>query len=98
MEDMRRFAGKDYGIVTNTDILSRKSTPCFFDELNVLKNKTIADLMLNTAFAFGKDCFGLSSNQVNESKRIILMINPLAPALAFSIMCNPLIYCKKGIT
>jgi len=96
MEHTKTFAGKDYEIVTDTDILSRKSTPCFFDELNILKNKAIANIMLNTAFAFGNDCFGLSSNQVGESKRIILMINPFTSSLAFSIMCNPLIYCKKG--
>ena len=95
-KNSKMFNGKEYPIVTDTNDLSKKSTECFFDEINVHKNKAIADQMLNTAFAFGNDCFGLASNQVNEYKRIILMINPLAETLSFSLMCNPIIYCKKG--
>lgn len=95
-KNTKMYQGKEYEIVTNKNILSIKSTPCHFDTLNVNKNKQIGALLLNTGMAFQDECYGLASNQVNEFKRIIMLRNPYSPSLAFVIMCNPIIYCKKG--
>ncbi len=95
-KNSRMFENKSYEIVTDPAILSVKSSPCFFDEFNVCRNERIAGLLINTGFAFGNDCFGLASNQVNEFKRIIMLRNPNAGPLAFMVMCNPIIFCKKG--
>ena len=72
-------------IVIDTSILSQKSKPCTFFELDIVQNRSIIKNMIDTAKANEPDCIGLAAIQINEPRRIILfklddewlaMVNP----------------------
>lgn len=72
-------------ITTDLEILAIKSTPCFFNELEILKNQSIINDMLDTANYHKDECIGLASNQISEFKRIILVFIDGE----FRVMLNP---------
>jgi peptide deformylase len=60
-------------IVTDLNVLQKKSTECFFREIEVMKNERIIQDMLDTAEANRENCIGLAAIQINVPKRIILV-------------------------
>jgi len=60
-------------IVTDVNILAKKSEPCTFNELGILKNRQVVEDMIDTAIANEPECIGLAAIQIDEYKRIIIM-------------------------
>lgn len=61
-------------ICTNPDLLAIKSKECFFTDLEILKNRQIIADLIDTAEANEEVCVGLAANQIQEYKRIIIML------------------------
>mgnify|MGYP003964279973 CR=1 FL=1 len=78
-------------IVTDRKQLSKKCKPCYFLDLEIMRNKLIIKDMTDTAKA-AASCVGLAANQVGSDKRIILVKS----GPEFMALVNPVIFCRTG--
>ena len=60
-------------IVTDTELLSIKSKPCYFSEMEIMQNKATIQDMIDTAKKNEPECIGLAANQIKVFKRIVLI-------------------------
>jgi len=71
----------------STDVvkLSKKSVKCYFSDIEVHRNKTIIQDMLDTIEENKEICIGLAASQIGEHRRIIIVVINKKPV----VMVNP---------
>jgi len=83
-------------IVTDVNELSKVSRLCRFNDLEVIKNKAVAQDLVETANNNRDNCVGLAANQIGSDKSIVLVRNLHAKNFEGWIMVNPQIFCSFG--